>query len=182
MPLALDGGQGRTIPAEAVLGRFVDAAYAYRFGERSHDVVHAVWVHDESDLQRRDGTMSSFGERAIIADASLSLVGDARPLTDTGLTARVESIEPDGSAVVAIAATSFAQLVRVGSGAYRAADSYFSLTAGVERRIRMTLVDPTADPTIVVEALNDAARLVVRVERGGCADDARLAADQPSAS
>jgi beta-mannosidase len=182
VPLALDGGQGRTILAEAVLGRFVDAAYAYRFGERAHDVVHAVWVRDDREVPSRNGVSLTFAGQPIIAEASLSLIGDARALVDTGLTARVESVEPDGSAVVAIASKSFAQLVRVGSGAYRAADSYFSLTTGVERRVRMTLVDPTADAAIVVEALNDAARIVLRVERSSEASAVRtLVSGEPDA-
>jgi beta-mannosidase len=182
MRFTLEGGQSRTTAAEAVLGRFVDASFAYRFGERSHDVVHAAWVMDESSLSSGRPGASTFGAREIIAETSLLLTGDARPVTDTGLRARVASTSADGTLEVVVSADSYAQLVRVGSAAYRATDSYFSLVAGVERRVQMVLVDPSADRTIVVEALNDATPVVVRVGQPGEGQQDLASAAPPSAA
>ncbi|MEO8561371.1 MAG: hypothetical protein ABI601_04800 [bacterium] len=163
-PLTLDGGQSRTIATEAVLGRFVDAAYAYRFGEQTHDVVHAAWVRDQGATSSAPPDGATFRGEPLVAEAVLSLIGDARPMSSTGLAARVESRNADGSIVVAITTDAFAQLVRIGSSAYRASESYFSLVAGVERRVRLDPVDPDADRMIVIEALNDATPIVLRAD------------------
>ncbi|HEV7992579.1 MAG TPA: hypothetical protein VGP25_12190 [Gemmatimonadaceae bacterium] len=166
-PLSLDGGQSRTLALEAILGRFVDANHAYRFGERSHDVAHAVWVRDGIAEQGPATDGSTYLGRPIIAEATLSLTGDARAITNTGVSARVHATQADRSVVVAITTASFAQLVRVGSAAYRASDSYFSLVAGVERHVRLELLDADADPTIVIEALNDPDPFVVSIDQTG---------------
>ena len=105
-------------------------------------------------LLRGDGS-SELGER-LIDDQALSLTGDARAMTATGLTARVHEEHADGSLVLAITSSSLAQLVRIGSAAYRASDSYFTLVEGVERLIHLVPTDLEADPSMLVEALNDA--------------------------
>jgi beta-mannosidase len=156
MPLALDGGESRLIAVETVLGKFVDASLAHGVADAAHDVVHAAWVHggvSEAAPVRTEG--SSLRGAAIIDEAVLSLTGDARPISDTGLTARTLDVHPDGAVVLAVGSASLAQLVRIGSAAHRASDSYFTLVAGVERLVRLDLLDANADRDIVVEALND---------------------------
>ncbi|MEO6525516.1 MAG: hypothetical protein ABIP93_02715 [Gemmatimonadaceae bacterium] len=155
-PLTLESGRGTTLSVEEILGRFVDVAHSYRFGAPAHDVVHAVWVLTGSDegmppIEAR----STFGGETLIDDAVLLVHGDARRTAVTGLVARTVEEREAGDVVIALTAEALAQAVRIGSAAYRAEDSYFSLGPGVERRIVMSLIDPSADRTIVAEALND---------------------------
>jgi beta-mannosidase len=157
-PLVLEGRSSITLSVEAVLGRFVDVAHAYRFGAPAHDTVHAVWVRDT--LSSEDDSL--FEARSIIDEAVLLPLGDARPMSATGLRARVVSMSEAGDLIVALTTSTLAQLVRVGSAAHRTSDSYVTLVAGVERRVRLALIDADADPTITIEALNDSAAVRVR--------------------
>jgi beta-mannosidase len=153
--LSVEGGQGVRLSVEEVLGHFVDVAHSYRFGPPSHDAVHAVWVCDATPDEGNGAESSSFEGHAVIDDAVLLVHGDARATTDTGL--RVQLIDEDssGDVIVSVTTSSLAQMIRIGSAAYRPSESYFTLVPGVERRLRLALIDPSAPRSVVAEALND---------------------------
>jgi beta-mannosidase len=155
IPLHVNAGSSRTLSCEEILGRFVDIAYAYRFGPPSHDVVHAIWTHDEDETQGGNERGSTFGNARIIDEAVLLPHGDLRPMIETGLHARVVDVEQNGAMTIQLTTERIAQMVRIGSAAYRPEDSYFTLLPGVERRVRLIREDSRAASGVVVEALND---------------------------
>ena len=157
--LSVEGGRSVTLSVEEILGRFVDVAHAYRFGARSHDVVHTAWVSGASSgiaaKERATFEGSTLDGRALIDDATLFVHGDARASVATGLTVTLGDCDRDGERVLALTTSAVAQMVRVGSAAYEADDSYFTLAPGVVRRVRLSLVEASAERVVIVEALND---------------------------
>jgi beta-mannosidase len=118
--------------AEAVLGRFADASYAYRFGPPAHDTVIAT-------LRASDGTP--------IAQAMHFPTGPPiEPTTFTLTALRTSATGPDpategaGFVTVLLRTDRVAWGVRVVAEGFRPDDDAFVLTPGVERVVRMTAV------------------------------------------
>lgn len=175
VPLAVPARSGATHTIDSLLGRFTDAAHAYRFGAAGHDVVHAVWMSDrELAAGANDAAHSRFGGVPIIDEAVLLVHGDRRPASETGLEAHIMGIDASGIVDLSLSAASLAQQVRVGSAGHVASDSYFMLLPGVERRVRLAPHGSARDGPIVVQALNDPR--VLLVEPGVSAADAQVAA------
>ena len=112
----LDARGGLTTNAEAVLGRFVDAGHAYRFGPAAHEVV-VVELHDERGVRARH-TVHVHG-----------LPSDARDAAEIALTANA-SMQPDGSAVVEVAAARLAYAVSVEAPGFATTDDVFTVPPG----------------------------------------------------
>ena len=112
--------------AEYILGRFADAAYAYRFGPPGHDLVVA-------SLYTSDYTMP-------VAQAFRFPVG--RPLgraSIVGLGLRAQAApRGDGVIEVDLRSRALAWGVRVTATGFTADDMYFHLEPGVARRVAFT--------------------------------------------
>ena len=107
------------VNAEAVLGRFQDVSYAYRFGAPSHDLVAAT-LHDAN------------GER--LGDAFHFPLGLPSARHDTvGLSAEAER-RRDGTIAVTVRSERFAQSIEVDAGAAVVPDdNYFHVAPGADR-------------------------------------------------
>jgi beta-mannosidase len=136
-----------SLDAEALLGRFVDAAYAYRFGPPAHDAVVAT-------LETVPGVVSQAfrfpaGRPLALHDAAeLGLEGSAAPVAGGGvdLTLRTRRL---------------AYGVRIHAPGLTASDDAFSLEPGAVRVVRLRpAAAPTAAP-IELSALNLRGRVPV---------------------
>jgi beta-mannosidase len=163
--LTVPAHDGHVRSTTEVLGRFVDPSCAYRFGADRHDAVHAVWLASGSADDRSAARGSSFEGRALIDDAVLLVAGDRRAPSPTGLDARVDHREHDGTVALAISSSRVAQAVRIGSVSHRADDSYFTLAPGVTRLVRLVpqSADAEVDALVVIECLNDASAIRLQV-------------------
>jgi beta-mannosidase len=113
---------------EGLLGRFVDAAWAYRFGPPAQDLI-VLTLEDRQDP-----------EPEVLSQAFRHPVG--RPTTletaaGLGLRARVVADGP-GRARLLLASRRYAHGVRVHVDGFRAGDDAFSLEPGRERMIALT--------------------------------------------
>ena len=131
------------INASALIGRFFDFTYAYRFGPREHDVT-VVELHDRMTPRVLD-TAFHLPERALGASV------------DVGLSARLERDASDNAWVLVVSARRFARCVQIVDPHYVAEDNFFSLAPARERRVRLTPRDVSADaPQGEVRAFNGA--------------------------
>jgi beta-mannosidase len=139
---------------EAVLGRFVDAAWAYRFGPPAQDLIAISLERD------RDGTAE------LLSQAFRFPAG--RPLTpvsiaDLGLSASVGTGD-DGRTRLQLACSRFTYGVRVSVPGYVAGDDAFGVEPGRGRTIPLT---PTAPSSSIgaggLTALNLSGRLRIDV-------------------
>src|SRR6202000_2368863 len=107
------------LSAAAILGRFFDFTYAYRFGPREHDVT-LVTLHDATTGQLIDEA-SHVPERTLGAPV------------DVGIKATLES-SADGWTLV-LEARRFARFVQIVDPNYTAEDNFFHLAPGRSRRV-----------------------------------------------
>jgi beta-mannosidase len=99
-------------------GEFFDFAYAYRFGPRLHDVVHAAWLD---------------GSGAVVSEAFYLPDRGANALAPPELHAHVERI--DGEWWLTISARRFARCVQIDDANLQPASDYFHLAPGASRRV-----------------------------------------------
>lgn len=142
-----------TFGAEQILGRFVDAAGAYRFGPPGHDVI-AASLH----LNRGDVPIAqTFRFPPGLATGRV-------PIEELGLTAEAR-LQPSGSIELLISAARFAWGVRAVAGGLLPSDAYFGLEPGVKRRIVLTPnPEGTVPARLAVTAVNAEGRLPVAIE------------------
>jgi beta-mannosidase len=136
------------VSADALLGRFSDVAYAYRFGPPGHDLVVAT-LHDATGAR--------------IADAfhfPLGLTSTRRD--DVGLRADVER-RPDGSVALVVRSEQLAQFVAVDAGDAVPDDNYFHVAPGDARLVMFPAASSARLTEIVVQPLNTADGLRVSV-------------------
>ncbi len=137
--LRLDGGSGRALGVDALLGRFADSTYAYRFGPCEHAIAVA-------DLVRADG--------AIVATAHHLPTGLVHALQDDiGLHA-VARPRGDGSHELRIESRGLALFVRVSIEGYLPADNYFYIPPAGARTVVLVPLGPTRQLRGRVTALN----------------------------
>ena len=111
---------------EELLGRFVDASYAYRFGAPGHDLISAT-------LEGHDG---------LLAQAFAFPVGRPvrpEPIERLGIEA-VVGASSDSTVEIVLTSVRFAYCVRVHAEGYKPLDDAFSIEPGGSRAI--TLVGP----------------------------------------
>ncbi len=145
---------------EAVLGRFVDIAWAYRFGPPAQDVVTASLERDGADGPE------------LISQAFHFPAG--RPLNQEpegrlGLTATATTPDADGGVRLVIASRRLAYGVRIHVPGFFPSDDAFSVEPGGSRVIRL---EPTAPDRVFagggLTAINLLGRVPIRVgEPGG---------------
>jgi beta-mannosidase len=138
-----------TIEADAMFGRFVDSAYAYRFGPPNHDIA-AFLLTDTTGRLRSDAWHFPLGlPNDRHRDESLS--ASAKPVDD-------RTIE------VVVRATRFAQSVALDLGDFIPDDNYFHMVPGGERTIVAQTANPNARFDGYVQALNGYDAVRVRME------------------
>jgi beta-mannosidase len=112
-------GRGASfVVADALLERFYDVAYAYRFGPPGHDLVVAT-LHDASGARIADAFHFPLGIPSARRD-------------DVGLTVDAER-HADGSVAVVVRAERFAQSVAIDAGDAVPDENYFHLAPGDAR-------------------------------------------------
>jgi beta-mannosidase len=145
---------------EALLGGFVDASWAYRFGPPAQDLIVASL---EANRSRDAGK-----ESGIVLSQSVRFPA-GRPLTresgaQLGLVAAAR-MQPDGAVRVSVGTRRFAYGVRVDAPAFIADDDAFSIEPGSERSL---LLRPRTPEAVFaggsLTALNLAGRLALEIE------------------
>lgn len=158
--VSIAAGSAVTLGVEKILGRFADAAYAYRFGPPGHDVVVCSLHQGAEDFPFAQCFRMPAGRPAArVAMGDLNLCGHARML-------------PGGAIEVLLSSRRFAWGVRAALPGYLAEDAYFGLEPGVERRIVLTRLGANREQpgtlkssTVTVTAVNAEGRLAIPVEQ-----------------
>ena len=136
---------------DALLGRFIDPSYAYRFGPPSHDVATATLVDRATGAVLADAVHFPLGPPAV-RRADLELRGSLLP-------------HPLGFALT-LATTAMAYAVHIEAAGYEPADNYFHLDPAREKRV---LLRPTPSSktaiTVRVTASNASTALTLRAEQ-----------------
>jgi beta-mannosidase len=127
------------LDAEELLGRFVDIAYAYRFGPPQHDTVVAT-------LQRGDEVLS----QAFFYPVREPLEGRTAAELGLDVTARSE----DGGIAVSLVAERVVHGVRLAAAGFEPADDGFDLEPGCARGIRLRPAGGGAPGPVTVRALD----------------------------
>jgi beta-mannosidase len=133
-----------TTSVERMLGRFVDAAWAYRFGPPAQDVIVA-------SVESADG--SRLHSQAFRFPAGLP----ATSATSAQLGLEATAVECDGSYAVRVRSRRLAYAVRVDARGFVVDDDTFSVEPGGERTISLRPADPGVGERFVggtVTALN----------------------------
>ena len=141
----------RTFGLEQILGRFVDAAYAYKFGPPGHDVI-VVSLHESS-------------EAPAFAQTFRLPSGPPRqqPIADLGLAAQT-SLTEDGTIRLSIGARRFAWGVRANAPGWLPDDAYFGIEPGTTRQILFRPIDSAKSPSALnVTAANAEGRLRIAI-------------------
>jgi beta-mannosidase len=140
-----------TLSAEAVLGRFFDTTYAYRFGPSKHDVVVAR-------LRSADGSVLS-------EDFYLPL-GLALPRQENPDTRAHAAFSENGEVIVTLCSEAFLQSVALSADDFLPDDNYFHLAPGCEKRIVFTPARAGITKfKVYLSALNSSESITLRAER-----------------
>jgi beta-mannosidase len=135
---------------EQVLGRFVDAAYAYRFGPPGFDLVTAS-LHRSGSHVPLAQSFRFPGQRTT----------ERLPISELGLAAESKLLA-DGTVEILLTSRRFAWGVRVSVPGFLPDDAYFGIEPGGQRRITLTPVRPEVAPAgSVVTAMNAEGRIVL---------------------
>lgn len=137
--VALAPHSAMTLSAFELIGRFFDIAYAYRFGPPGHDVTSAVL---------RDATSG-----AVLAEAFHFPLGRGHERHQCGLAAQLERESEDWNLV--LSTRRLAQSVEIVDAGWRPERSWFHLTPGEPRRVRLRQrLGVSIAPTGEVRAVN----------------------------
>jgi len=143
-----------TFGFEQILGRFVDASYAYRFGPPGHDVI-AASLH-----QHRGGIPFAQSFRFPAGRANRR-----SPIAELGLEGQAKAL-PGGAIEMLITTRRFAWGVRAAAPGFIPDDAYFGIEPSGKRRIVLTPLKPAEIPAnIAVTAVNAEGRIAVAVEK-----------------
>ena len=115
--------QAHTFGLEQILGRFVDAACAYRFGPPGHDVIVASLHTNRGDLPFAQSFRFPAGRTTLRA-----------PISELGMTAQAYVLA-DGTIEVLLSSLRLAWGVRVAAPGFIPDDAYFGIEPGGKRRI-----------------------------------------------
>jgi beta-mannosidase len=148
-----------TFGVEQILGRFVDASCAYRFGPPTHDLIAASLYLRDGGTRRGD---SAFAQSfRFPAGRSTRRVA----ISELGITGHSHA-RPDGSVEVLLSARRFANGVRVIAADALPDDAYFGIEPGGTRRIVLTPLIPGVPPTgVAVTAVNAEGRFDIGMEK-----------------
>jgi beta-mannosidase len=150
--ISLDPHGSRTMNVETILGRFVDAAWAYRFGPPSQDVI--VVSLEQADADRRRLISQAFRFPAGYPSGRETAVR-------LGLAATIESHDED-TATVTVRADRLAYGVRLRVPGFTPDDDAFSVEPGHAREVQLRRSGPEATaPAGHITALNLIGRVTV---------------------
>lgn len=152
--ITIPGNKALTFAAERILGRFTDAAYAYRFGPTGHDLIVASLHRTPGDIPFAQSFRFPAGR------------GTQRPpISELGITAEAQPLA-DSTVATSLHSKRLAWGVRVSAQGFRPDDAYFGIEPGGERRILLTPVSAghTA-PCPVVTAINAEGHLPIGLGR-----------------
>ncbi len=135
---------------EALLGRFVDASYAYRFGPPGHDAVVARFESHEDD----ELVCSAFHFRADLATDAAG---------EVGLTAEAEPLA-DGGWSVSARSQRLARWVAVEARGFRTSDAYFHVAPGSPHRFRLYPLAKGTPLRAELRALNARTATRIRID------------------
>lgn len=111
-----------TLQSDALLARFIDITYSYRFGPSGHDVVAARLIAEDSGMPLSEdfyfprGLNLPFQEAAAVSATAIS--------------------DENGCVVATLESNCFLQTVSLEAKGYRADDNYFHLAPGCKKQIR----------------------------------------------
>lgn len=152
--LRLDARTTVSHDLETMLGRFVDASWAYRFGPPAAAVAATLVADGDEEADAAPAFFFPAGpplER--VAAAALGLGASARLV--------------EGGAMLELRSESVVYGVRVRSEAMVAGDDAFSLEPGRPRRVALRSLDPDkTPPSLVVEAVNLKGPIAIPIEAG----------------
>jgi beta-mannosidase len=151
---------GATIEVDAVLGRFHDPAYAFRFGPPGHDVVIATV---------RDGAGSVVSE-----DFHFPLGLPTTAADESGLFCEARA-RGEGVVELSLEAKQFVQSVWLDCGDYRPDDNYFHMGPGSKRTVIARAQHADATFNGFAQPLN--AREGVRISTAADADASRVSSN-----
>jgi beta-mannosidase len=143
---------------EALLGHFVDASWAYRFGPPGHDAVVARFVENAAAMQSRRAPSAFYFPTGASLDAD----------RDAGLSASAEALA-DGSWRVTATAERIARWVAVEAPGFRTSDSYFHVAPGASHEFRLVPLAPGAPLQAGLRPLHAHASTPIEVIREGSA-------------
>ncbi len=137
---------------EALLGRFVDASWAYRFGPPTHDVIAISLEGADGELLSQSFRMPA--GRPLLREAPARL-GLSASVTETD----TETVE------LTVRSRRFAYGVGVNAPGFTASDDAFSVEPGGERRIELRRGDAGAELAgATITALNLAGRVPIMLK------------------
>jgi beta-mannosidase len=133
---------------EAVLGRFIDAAYAYRFGPPGHRLVVATLEHD-ADAAATAQAFWFVGPHPAVT----------HPIASRGLAATIASCAHDG-VVIDVVAERLVYAASIEAAGFVPSDNWFCLEPARPRRITLTgTADDAVFDTATLTAVNVDGRL-----------------------
>jgi len=140
-----------TVLADAILGRFTDANYAYRFGPAAHDVVAVRLVDAASG--------------SVLAEDFHFPLGLELPRL-AGARVTVAAQWDDGPVVVTLSSDTFLQSVAIDCDGFAPSDNHFHVTPGRDRHLVFTATDRARSAfTAHFEALNAHGAITARARR-----------------
>jgi beta-mannosidase len=150
--LRLDAHTTVSQDLESMLGRFVDASWAYRFGPPTRAVAAALVADGTDEADAAPAFLFPDGPPlAQMSAAALGLTASAHPTGD--------------GAVLELRSETVVYAVRIRADAMLPADDAFSLEPGRPRRVALRSLDPEATPaTLMIEAANLKGRHAVPIE------------------
>ena len=122
-----------TLGVEALIGRFVDASWAYRFGPPAQDVVIASLERGDDSTQLLSQSFRFPVRRPVVPEAPIRL----------GIEATGHMTAP-GEAVVLISSRRLAYGIRLHTPGFTPADDAFSVEPGRARAVTLRGADPAA--------------------------------------
>jgi beta-mannosidase len=160
--LELGPHEDASFDLEALLGRFADVSWAYRFGPPAQDLIVA-------SLKRGGAEVGGHGEAETIGQAFYLPAGhtaEALAPKDLGIDARVEAGRGKDLSVQ-LTARLLVTGLRLEVDGYLPADDWISLEPGVERRVELRRQRAgVAGSTLTLRALNLRGRSVVALDAG----------------
>ena len=125
-PIVVGAGETVSRDVEAILGRFVDVGWTYRFGP----AVRSLVVASLEDPASGGAVLSRSFHHPLGRTAERTPVGDA------GLTGRIRAAD-DGAAIVTLEAQRYAHGVRISVPGYDPDDDGFGLEPGRSHEVRI---------------------------------------------
>jgi len=154
-PIHVPGNDAMTLGVEEILGRFVDAAWAYRFGPPGHDVI-AVGLHaSQSDPPFAQCFRFPAGRPT-----------GRRPIAELGISARAAAVD-DATVEVTLSASRFVWAARAVAPGWLADDCYFGIEPGVAWRVVFRRLPDAAAPVtnITLSSFNAEGRIRIPIGR-----------------